>query len=82
METTVILRDYKGRPTEVKVPADCKYIEGVILSGDMVMHKPFYKDSSSIRKTCYYDGIFHISKCNFDKLNSMTDSYDIQQKLD
>lgn len=79
METTVILRDYKGRPTEVNVPANCKYIEGIILSGDMVMTSPFYKDSSNCRVSSYYDGKFCVERKNFEKMNQMTDSYDIQQ---
>lgn len=83
METvTVILRDYNGEPTKVEIPADCDHIAGEIISGDMVMHEPFYKDSSDCRLQHYYDGAFYVSKRNFERMNEMTSSYAIQQELD
>lgn len=83
METvTIILRDYQGEPTEVEIPADCDHIAGEIISGDMVMLEPFYKDSSDYRLLPYYDGTFYVSKHNFERMNEMTDSYAIQWQLD
>lgn len=83
METvTVILRDYNGEPTKVEIPADCDHIAGEIISGDMIMHEPFYKDSSDYRLYPFYDGAFYVSKRNFERMNEMTSSYAIQQELD
>ena len=79
---TIILRDYQGNPTTVEIPADCDHIEGKIISGDMVMEKPFYVDSSNTRHQHFYDGCFYISKHNFERMNEMTDAYSIQQILD
>jgi hypothetical protein len=74
----IILRDYHGNPKEVEINEDVEYISGVILSGDMVMEKPYYCDSSNNRVFSFYDGPFHISKENFEKMNSITNSYKIQ----
>lgn len=80
METvTVILRDYIGEPTKVEIPADCDHIAGEIISGDMIMYDPFYKDSSDYRPYSFHDGGFYVSKRNFERMNEMTSSYDIQE---
>ena len=76
---TVILRDYNGEPTKVEIPADCDHIAGEIISGDLIMYEPFYKDSSDYRPYSFYDGAFYVSKCNFERMNEMTSSYDIQE---
>ena len=63
------LLDYQGTPTWVEIPDDCQEISGVILSGDMVMERPFYKDSSNNRITDYYDGRFTILRKDFEEWN-------------
>lgn len=74
----IILRDYKGHPVEVSIDDDVEYIEGVIITGDMVMRSPFFCDTLNTRRLNFDDGPFRVSKANFEKMNNMTSSYDIQ----
>lgn len=57
-------------------------ISGVIISGDMVMESPVHADSSEGRMINFYDGRFHISRKNFDKLAAPGLSSYEAQKLD
>lgn len=70
------LLDYRGTPTWVEIPDDCQEISGVILSGDMVMEKPFHKDSSNDRIHNFFDGYFTILRKDFEEWNKRgKDSY-------
>lgn len=77
----VVLRDYAGMPVPIEIQDNVEFISGVIISGDMVMKYPFYKNSNNTRTHNFYDGTFSVSKKNFEKMNSLQDSYEIQ-KLD
>lgn len=71
------LLDFKGTATWVDVPDETQEVSGVILSGDMVMEKPLYKDSSDCRFVSFYDGFWAVKRENFDKLNAIVESYDV-----
>ena len=72
------LIDYAGNKVPVELDDNTDKISGVILSGDMVMEKPFHKDTSNCREVGFYDGVFEISKKNFDELNKCKSSYEAQ----
>lgn len=71
------LLDWKKTETWVEIPDDTQVIVGCVLSGDMVMEHPIYKDSSHDRITDFYDGSWSVKREDFDKLNQLTDSYDV-----
>lgn len=71
------LLDWKKKETWVEIPDDTQVIVGCVLSGDMVMEHPIYKDSSEDRITDFYDGSWSVKREDFDKLNDLTDSYDV-----
>lgn len=71
------LLDWKKKETLVEIPDDTQVIVGCVLSGDMVMEHPIYKDSSEDRMTDFYDGSWSVKREDFDKLNDLTDSYDV-----
>lgn len=78
---TAKLFNYSGDSINVDIPSGTDKIIGVVLTGDMVMVSPFYKDSANGRKTDYYDGTFSIPTCDFDRLNAINNglesSYDV-----
>lgn len=65
------LYDYKDKFTSVEIPDNITHIVGVLLSGDMVMIYPFYKDSSDKRLVDEYEGYFRIPKEKFHILNTL-----------
>lgn len=65
------LFDFKGEPTDVEIPDDTDRIIGVVVSGDMIILSPFYKDTSDTRNTDYFDGGFSIPIEDIDRLNSI-----------
>lgn len=70
------LLDYLGDPTMVDI-GESDHVVIDVLSGDMVMTYPFYRDSSNCRNSDFYDGSATIYKKDFDKLNELKKSYDI-----
>lgn len=73
----VKLLDYTNSPKWVEIPEDTKEVVIEIVSGDMVMTKPFFADSSNDRTLNFYDGSFIIPSDKFDKLNELKNSYDL-----
>ena len=72
------LLDYIGEPTFVDIPDNTEKISIIIVSGDMIMTYPVICDSCSVLRTLsFLDGMYIITKENFDKLNNLTNSYDI-----
>lgn len=71
------LLDWAGNPKWVEVPDDTEKVSGVILSGDMVMEKPIHADASDDRFQSFYDGAWEVRREDFDKLNSLSRSYDV-----
>lgn len=71
------LLDWEGSAKWVNVPDDTQEVSGVILSGDMVMEKPIHVDSSGCRLHNFYDGSWSVKREDFDKLNSIEESYDV-----
>ena len=71
------LLDWAGNPKWVEVPDDTEKVSGVILSGDMVMEKPFHADASDDRFFDFYDGAWEVRREDFDKLNSLSRSYEV-----
>ena len=61
----------------MEVPDDTEKVSGVILSGDMVTEKPFHADASDDRFVSFYDGAWEVRREDFDKLNSLSRSYDV-----
>lgn len=64
----IILRDYNNTKIPVTIPDDTEYIEGVVISGDMVMDYPFDFDTSDSRTMSFFDGTFHFDREDFDLL--------------
>lgn len=71
------LLDYLGKETIVSIPYDTKEVTIKLISGDMMMVKPFKKDTGINRVIDFYDGQVTIKKENFNKLNELKDSYKI-----
>lgn len=71
------LLDWDGNPKWVEVPDDTEKVSGVILSGDMVMEKPIHADAADDRFVDFYDGAWEVCREDFDKLNSLSRSYDV-----
>ena len=71
------LLDWDNRAKWVEVPDDTQEVSGVILSGDMVMERPFHADASDSRFVSFYDGSWTVKREDFDKLNAITNSYDV-----
>lgn len=71
----ITLRNYSNSRIHVDIPDDTEYIEGKVLSGDMVMTYPFYFDTSNERVMAFEDGYFHFDKDAFHLLDE--DDFDI-----
>lgn len=72
------LLDYKGESTFVDIPDNTEKISIIIASGDMIMTYPVICDScSELRTSSFLDGVYIINKENFDKLNNLTNSYEV-----
>ena len=72
------LLNYNGVSHEVNIPDDTEFIAGQIISGDMVMeyHVP-YDTGAKDRIMDFNDGSFRIARKDFDKLEKLTDPYEI-----
>ena len=74
------MRPYKIKMVEIPreiIKEVEKEIVIEIISGDMVMTKPFFVDSSNDRTLNFYDGGAIISCDKFEKLNELKSSYDL-----
>lgn len=61
----IALRNYNNSRIHVEIPDDTDYIEGEVVSGDMIMTYPFYVDTSNERVVAFEDGYFHFNKDEF-----------------
>ena len=72
------LLNYAGVSHEVNIPDDTEFIAGQIISGDMVMEYPVYYDTGAKDRIMdFNDGSFRIARKDFDKLEKLTDPYEI-----
>ena len=71
---------YKGESTFVEIPDNTEKISIIVASGDMIMtYLVIYDSCSELRTSSLLDGVYIITKDNFDKLNNLTNSYDISE---
>lgn len=64
----------------VEIPDNTEKISIIIANGDMIMTYPVIYDSYPESRTLsFLDGVYIINKENFDKLNNLTNSYDISE---
>lgn len=72
------LLSYSGVSHEVKIPDDTEYIAGQIISGDMVLEYPVHYDTGAKDRIMdFNDGSFRVAREDFDKLEKLTDPYEI-----
>lgn len=72
------LLNYNGVSHEVNIPDDTEFIAGQIISGDMVMEYPVYYDTGAKDRIMdFNDGSFRVARKDFDKLEKLTDPYEI-----
>ena len=72
------LLNYNGVSHEVNIPDDTEFIAGQIISGDMVMEYPVYYDTDATDRIMdFHDGSFRVARKDFDKLEKLTDPYEI-----
>lgn len=69
---------WNGASHEVKIPDETEYIAGQVISGDMVLEYPVHYDTgAAIRIMDFNDGSFKVARKDFDKLEKLTDPYEI-----
>lgn len=69
---------WNGVSHEVKIPDDTEYIAGQVISGDMVLEHPVHYDTGATNRIMdFNDGSFRIARKDFDKLEKLTDPYEI-----
>lgn len=74
------LLNYKGKSTFVEIPDNTEKTNIIIASSDMIMTYLVICDSCpELRTLSFLDGVYIINKENFDKLNNLTNSYDISE---
>lgn len=72
------LLSYSGVSHEVKIPDETEYIAGQIISGDMVLEYPVHYDTGAKDRIMdFNDGSFRVARKDFDKLEKLTDPYEI-----
>lgn len=72
------LLNYAGVSHEVKIPDDTEYIAGQVISGDMVLEYPVHYDTGATNRIMdFNDGSFRVARKDFDKLEKLTDPYEI-----
>ena len=72
------LLNYNGVSHEVKIPDDTEFIAGQVISGDMVLEYPVYYDTGAKDRIMdLNDGSFRVARKDFDKLEKLTDPYEI-----
>ena len=72
------LLNYDGVSHEVNIPDETEYIVGQVISGDMVLEYPVYYDTGAKDRIMdFHDGSFRVARKDFDKLEKLTDPYEI-----
>lgn len=72
------LLSYSGVSYEVKIPDETEFIAGQIISGDTVLEYPVHYDTGATNRIMdFNDGSFRVARKDFDKLEKLTDSYEI-----
>lgn len=72
------LLNYAGVSRDVEIPDDAEYIAGQVVSGDMVLEYPIHYDTGATDRIMdFNDGSFRVARKDFDKLEKLTDPYDI-----
>ena len=72
------LLNYAGVSHEVKIPEDTEFIAGQVISGDMVLEYPVHYDTGACDRIMdFNDGSFRIERKDFNKLEKLTDPYEI-----
>ena len=72
------LLDYLGKKHPVEIPDDTQELHIQIISGDMVLLEPIYFDTGKCSRSYdFNDGEYFIKKENFDKMNNLSESYDL-----
>ena len=72
------LLSYSGVSHEVKIPDDTEYIAGQVISGAMILEYPVHYDTGATNRIMdFNDGSFRVARKDFDKLEKLTDSYEI-----
>ena len=72
------LLNYDGVSHEVKIPDETEYIAGQVISGDMVLEHPVHYDTGARNRIIdFHDGSFRVARKDFDKLEKLTDPYEI-----
>lgn len=80
--TRVRLLDYAGREYWVDIPENTEYIEGEIISGDMVLKSPIEFDTGDgARWVNYYDGSFKVPIKNLEWFNSIESYYELLKRM-
>lgn len=74
----ITLLAWNGVSHEVNIPDDTEYITGQIISGDMVLEYPVHYDTGARNRIMdFNDGSFRVARKDFDKLEKLTDPYEI-----
>lgn len=69
---------WNGASHEVNIPDETEYIAGQVISGDMVLEYPVHYDTGATNRIMdFNDGSFRVAKKDFDKLEKLTDPYEI-----
>lgn len=69
---------WNGVSHEVKIPDETEYIAGQVISGDMVLEYPVHYDTGARNRIMdFNDGSFRVARKDFDKLEKLTDPYEI-----
>lgn len=72
------LLDYAGEKHPVEIPDDTQELHIQIICGDMVLLDPVYYDTGKDSRIMnFYDGEYIIERKDFNKLSSLTDSYEL-----
>lgn len=75
---TIQLLSYRGVSHKVKIPDDTEFIAGQVISGDMVLEYPVHYDTGAKDRIMdFNDGSFRIARKDFNKLEKLTDPYEI-----
>ena len=72
------LLNYAGVSHEVKIPEETEFIAGQVISGDMVLEYPVHYDTGAKDRIMdFNDGSFRVARKDFNKLEKLTDPYEI-----
>lgn len=74
----ITLLAWNGVSHAVNIPDDTEYISGQVISGDMVLEYPVHYDTGATNRIMdFNDGSFRVARKDFDKLEKLTDPYEI-----